>query len=933
MANFPDIKEIAGKHSEIFEAYYKGLDPKNTNVIEAADAARFLKKSGLSDVVLSRIWDLSDPTGKGYFDKPAVFVALKLVAIAQAGEVLNTKYILTELKNPPKVGDLPKIKPPAVPKMTPINNSNTDWSIKPDEKIKYQQLFISLQPNNNILPGNKVKGLLMDSKLPIDTLSTIWELADQDKDGSLDEYEFTIAMHLVYKALDKKVIPSSLPKELQKPPKIDNNNDFGAEFVANFPAEMVPIAAPIPVIPMRPIAPPSMQSQPLVPISSSVSVPKSEWVLTTIEKLRYQEIFEKSDMDMDGLVSGLEIRDVFLKSGIPQNCLAHIWALCDTKQSGKLNTEEFALAMWMVERKKKGIDPPQVLAPEMVPPCMRPNSVPLLAAAPLKPLYTNPELEMISKEIEELAKERHILEAEVSQKEADIRIKTGEVRSLQSELDTLTATLKQLENQKGEAQKRLDDLKAQVNKIRDQCQKQEETLKDQEVELDSKKEELQKLKEEEHSLQNQYHSGLKDVEKLTTQLQDTQLQISQVKAMVSQLEEIQRQMKDALLSCKNAIEENSSNLVSDYSLNIEPEFREFKQALLSPEAKAKAFNDSQQNAFNDSFKSSQKTFDDSFESKPHDFGDDEFGKAFENKLNDPYKSNNADPFGTANGTSPAKKEAGKDDFGSDPFAILHAPTQGSSPMHAPESPSPALPPKNKKAPPPRPAPPRPTMGPKPPQSDAFGSSSFANFDDFDVKVVSAVTTPVPAATGGAGSGAMETAADFSEDPFKNYRYEDPFLISDPFQEEKEKEKADIFNGNNADDLFAKFEEKIQMNSFNVTDTFSNITNDTNNNSSNKDFDPFGGGTDATTKNDAAFGFDTNFSFEANFDDDNAFDKMNDNFSNLNNNDITNSMKTTIKPHANGNEKKKDTQTKFSEDYSANFEMDLKSALERSVIDK
>lgn len=76
--------------------------------------------------------------------------------------------------------------------MTPINNSNTDWSIKPDEKIKYQQLFISLQPNNNILPGNKVKGLLMDSKLPIDTLSTIWELADQDKDGSLDEYEFTI---------------------------------------------------------------------------------------------------------------------------------------------------------------------------------------------------------------------------------------------------------------------------------------------------------------------------------------------------------------------------------------------------------------------------------------------------------------------------------------------------------------------------------------------------------------------------------------------------------------------------------------------------------------------------------------------------------------------------------------------------------------------
>lgn len=31
--------------------------------------------------------------------------------------------------------------------------------------------------------------------------------------------------------------------------------------------------------------------------------------------------------------------------------------------------------------------------------------------------------------------------------------------------------------------------------------------------------------------------------------------------------------------------------------------------------------------------------------------------------------------------------------------------------------------------------------------------------------------------------AIEPAGDFDEDPFKNYRYEDPFLISDPFQDE------------------------------------------------------------------------------------------------------------------------------------------------------
>ena len=63
-------------------------------------------------------------------------------------------------------------------------------------------------------------------------------------------------------------------------------------------------------------------------------------------------------------------------------------------------------------------------------------------------------------------------------------------------------------------------------------------------------------------------------------------------------------------------------------------------------------------------------------------------------------------------------QPGKDDFGSDPFAALHAPTgqgqvlspntQKSGPPR-PESPSPALPPKKSKVPPPRPAPPRPVQ--------------------------------------------------------------------------------------------------------------------------------------------------------------------------------------------------------------------------------
>jgi epidermal growth factor receptor substrate 15 len=149
-----------------------------------------------------KVWDCSDPGGRGFLDKSGLFVALKLISLAQAGENINVKNLLLET-NAPRCGDVPKMRPPPVPKMThpgvPPHPSvaaaaagGADWTIKPDERAKYQHLFNQLQPENGVLPGNKVVGVLKNSQLPNDTLSTIWELADQDKDGSLDEHEFIV---------------------------------------------------------------------------------------------------------------------------------------------------------------------------------------------------------------------------------------------------------------------------------------------------------------------------------------------------------------------------------------------------------------------------------------------------------------------------------------------------------------------------------------------------------------------------------------------------------------------------------------------------------------------------------------------------------------------------------------------------------------------
>lgn len=421
-------------------------DLKGTGYVEAMDAVKFLRKSGLSDVVLSRIWELSDQKDMGKLDKVGFFTALKLVSLAQIGEQASIANVMNELDNPPKCGDIPKKVWDSLNTINCIPVGTVDWSFSPPNRQKYEQIFESLGPENGLINGNKVRGKLMESKLPIAILGRIWDLADQDKDGSLDKHEFIVAWHLVCVALDRKIVPDKLPPQLERP-KAD-------EFVAVFPDRISPPPV-VPPLPSQAARKPSVTAlldfggsppaliAPVPTIAAAAAVlPSNEWVVTTIQKLRFDEIFDNSDLDHDGLVSGLEIKDIFLKSGLQQKTLADIWALCDTASCGKLTKDQFALAMWMVERKKKdNIDPPRVLAPNMVPPSLRPKApsvgIPMPAVQPLipddppQPTYANPELQMISEDIAKLAKERRQLELEVNQKEADIKIKNGEVRSLE----------------------------------------------------------------------------------------------------------------------------------------------------------------------------------------------------------------------------------------------------------------------------------------------------------------------------------------------------------------------------------------------------------------------------------------------------------------------------------------------------------------------
>uniref|UniRef100_A0A8C8HNN8 Epidermal growth factor receptor pathway substrate 15-like 1a n=1 Tax=Oncorhynchus tshawytscha TaxID=74940 RepID=A0A8C8HNN8_ONCTS len=553
--------------------FYRQVDPGNTGRVGPTEAALFLKKSGLPDVTLGKIWDLADPDGKGFLDKRGFYVALRLVACAQSGQDVSLSSL--NLTIPP-----PKFKDTSSPSLSTSSvSSEPHWAVRPEEKGKFDGIFESLAPVSGLLSGDKVKPVLTNSKLPLDVLGKVWDLSDIDKDGHLDRDEFAVAMHLVYRALEKEPVPSVLPSSLIPP------NKRKKSLVGSLPG-MVPMLSASPPPPKDSLrSTPSHGSMNSLNSAGSLSPKYSlksaqhsvNWVVPVTDRGRYDDIFLKTDLDVDGFVSGMEVKDIFMHSGLPQNLLAHIWALADTRQMGKLTREQFALAMHFIQQKvSKGMDPPQALTPDMIPPSERGTPVPdSSSSVGSGSEFTGiKELDDISQEIAQLQREKYTLEQDIRETEEAIRHKSSEVQEMQNDLDRETCSLQELEAQKQEAQERLEEMDQQKAKLEDmlndvrikcneesqmisslqnQIHSQETDLHSQEEELSRAKADLNQLQLEESQLEQSLTAGKFQLETIIKSLKATQDEINQARSKLSQIQDSQQEMT-------KSIEQYNSNL-------------------------------------------------------------------------------------------------------------------------------------------------------------------------------------------------------------------------------------------------------------------------------------------------------------------------------------------------------------------------------------
>ncbi|KAJ3121059.1 actin organization and endocytosis protein, partial [Physocladia obscura] len=300
---------------------------------------------------------------------------------------------------------------------------------------RYESLFLSNsggQPQISAIRSTNsyrkqiamaARNIFVQSGLPDDILARVWDVSSVLKNPTLTFPEFALAMFLITKRTTAGTdIPTELPPNvraavlastgpsvagsltLTQQPQQQFSNSIGLNNFPAVPAKPSSFQTPLqqrgpaPPIPsqnygggitsfnssgtaggsgrssMNDLGPPSR--------GSGTGVP---WAISPQEKAQYDAVFKtwdngsgyisephfKRHLSQSFFPSGDRAKDIFMQSGLHGDILGHIWTLADSQSSGKLDSNEFAVAMHLIHAKRAGKDVPKTLPANLVPPSTR----------------------------------------------------------------------------------------------------------------------------------------------------------------------------------------------------------------------------------------------------------------------------------------------------------------------------------------------------------------------------------------------------------------------------------------------------------------------------------------------------------------------------------------------------------------------------------
>ena len=147
-------------------------------------------------------------------------------------------------------GQMPGAIPPAHPTPVPVPATAptpaaapapVEWAIPQQKRVGYMAQFqANDKAKTGFLAAVQARGILLQTGLAQQTLATVWNLADIDKDGKLSVEEFIVAMHLCELGQKGEPLPDLLPISLV-PPNL--RRDYGAAVPNAYNAAVAPASS------------------------------------------------------------------------------------------------------------------------------------------------------------------------------------------------------------------------------------------------------------------------------------------------------------------------------------------------------------------------------------------------------------------------------------------------------------------------------------------------------------------------------------------------------------------------------------------------------------------------------------------------------------------------------------------------------------------
>lgn len=253
--------------------------------------------------------------------------------------------------------------------MNSFNDSNS-WVITAEDRLKNDTQFYSLNPVAGFLSGEQAKFFFLQSGLATQILGRIWNLSDLNMDGKMDKNEFSIAMFLIKRSLKGLDLPINLPPSLLSNPQLQSGMLITNQIPIN---NIVSSSSPshsnlYNTMPYHPNTNSQAPRQTYSTMSRG-SISLNDWVITPAQRLKYKQVFDNHQHT--GYLTGSEARKLLSGSGLTHPVLAQIWCLADIDADGNLSSDEFCVAMHLIDQTKSGFPLPATLPPDLIPPTQR----------------------------------------------------------------------------------------------------------------------------------------------------------------------------------------------------------------------------------------------------------------------------------------------------------------------------------------------------------------------------------------------------------------------------------------------------------------------------------------------------------------------------------------------------------------------------------